>query len=67
MIQKSLPFLDVNKVFDSVWNEGFIYKVTTLYTPIEIVKIIESLSVKKCFENKIEGMFWTTRQIFTRI
>lgn len=62
-IQTASVVLDVEKAIDRVWNEGLLYKLTTLDIPTAIVKIIESFLTGRIFQNKIENGFSTTRHI----
>ncbi|CAH2216165.1 jg5134 [Pararge aegeria aegeria] len=48
-------FLDMEKAFDRVWHEGFLYKCAMTSTPKRIVHFLRSFLANRTFQVRIEG------------
>jgi hypothetical protein len=55
-------FLDVAKVFDSVWVDGLLYKLTILIFPSYLVKTISSYLSSRTFEASFQSATSTIRR-----
>jgi hypothetical protein len=48
-------FIDIEKVFDRVWHDGLIYKMTELNIPINLIQMVHSFLSNLTFAIKTEG------------
>lgn len=63
MKRTSVALLDICKVFDLVWHDGFIYKIKQLEFPVQILKLISNYSNNRIFKVNVDGVFSDPTQI----
>jgi hypothetical protein len=54
-------FLDIEKVFDTTWHPGLLYKLSKLNFPIKLIKLISSFLSERKFRVSVEGEMSTPR------
>ena len=52
-------FLDVEKVFDSVWHDGILFKLREIQLPDCYIRLIASSLTKRTFWVRIDYHIWT--------
>lgn len=60
-------FLDVEKVFDTVWYDGLLHKLLQSKTPMHLISLIKSFLSSRTFKVKTEYIFFSSKSVFAGV
>jgi hypothetical protein len=55
--------LDIEKVFDTTWHPGLLYKQSELQLPISLIKLIASFLTNRNFKVSVDGKLSSPRKV----